>query len=61
MMSPISLVSTPVVKKFFCFVECDVPDCLVSTTLIMKKKLFYIQGPSWPRILGRSDFSLQEN
>ena len=20
-----------------------------------------LQGPSWPRILGRSDFSLQEN
>ena len=27
-------------------------------SLIMFDK---VQGPSWPRILGRSDFSLQEN
>ena len=25
------------------------------------KQDFSLQGPSWPRILGRSDFSLQEN
>ena len=34
--------------------KSDVTSCLFT-------KLSGFQGPSWPRILGRSDFSLQEN
>ena len=41
-------------------------DCLLSGTALKLAGMlvsFYmnLQGPSWPRILGRSDFFLQEN
>ena len=36
-------------------------DNLVDVPRVRTAKYGKSQGPSWPRILGRSDFSLQEN
>ena len=43
--------------------ECKIRLHLLTLYLILFSagESLHIQGPSWPRILGRSDFSLQEN
>ena len=43
-------------ENLYRFIWCTWIVCVLNISIVTT-----IQGPSWPRILGRSDFSLQEN